>query len=331
VWGIDPSQNRPIDRYVTAARTRPRIVAIAGGKGGVGKSTIAVQLGLAIGRLGSTVALVDADLGAANLHTMVGVTRPSEGLAGFFDDEERTLDDVACAVPAGGANVRLVPGTARPGAANSTHQQRLRLTRALAKVSADVAIVDLGAGSSYTVVDLVCAADVKLFVLTPQLASIHNAYALIKACIHRVIRRLASDDTGRAMIDAALAHDHKARTVAQLCGVLRGIDEKLADRIETTLGSFHAGLVGNQLERPGDAAMIARISTLIGDQLGLHAPVMSGVARSRGLSGVDRGVFGSHRDDATFAALAKNVLGVERSAHESTMPMWLVRDLEAAV
>ncbi|MEO7096089.1 MAG: P-loop NTPase, partial [Polyangiales bacterium] len=46
----------------------PRMVAIAGGKGGVGKSTVAANLALAIGRLGHRVALVDADLGAANLH-----------------------------------------------------------------------------------------------------------------------------------------------------------------------------------------------------------------------------------------------------------------------
>jgi flagellar biosynthesis protein FlhG len=71
----------------------PRIVAICGGKGGVGKSTIAANLSLAMGRLGHRVVLVDADLGAANLHTMLGITRPLCSLADFFDNRIDGLEE----------------------------------------------------------------------------------------------------------------------------------------------------------------------------------------------------------------------------------------------
>ncbi|HLL23388.1 MAG TPA: P-loop NTPase, partial [Kofleriaceae bacterium] len=73
-------------------RSRPRIIAIAGGKGGVGKSTVAVNLATAIARRGQRVVLVDGDLGAANLHTMLGIVHPTVGVAQLIDQEIDTLE-----------------------------------------------------------------------------------------------------------------------------------------------------------------------------------------------------------------------------------------------
>jgi flagellar biosynthesis protein FlhG len=108
----------------------PRIIAIAGGKGGVGKSTVAVNLALAIGRLGHRVSLVDADLGAANLHTMLGVLHPPSSIADFLDQRVDTLDEVSVQVA---PLVELVPGTSRPDVANVMGVEKLRLLRAIAK------------------------------------------------------------------------------------------------------------------------------------------------------------------------------------------------------
>ena len=141
----------------------PRIVVITGGKGGVGKSTIAANLALAMGRLGQRVTLVDADLGAANLHTMLGVVRPAVGLADFFDEKIKLEE--AC-VGVGIPTVALIPGTSRPGAANLSAIDKARLLRGLARLDTDVIVVDVGAGTSFNVVDLVAVADIKLFVLT---------------------------------------------------------------------------------------------------------------------------------------------------------------------
>src|SRR5690349_18189345 len=205
----------------------PRIIAVAGGKGGVDKSTIAVNLALALGRLGHRVTLVDADLGAANLHTMLGVVNPTGGLADFLDHRVDTLD--ALKTPVAIPTLTLVSGTSRPGSANLMKADKLRLIDAIARIDADCVVVDVGAGSSFNVVDLVAAADHKLLVLTPQLPSLHNGYALLKACVHRVVHRLAVDDVEQRLIDAALAQETKARTVAQLLDVLRPLDGAFAD------------------------------------------------------------------------------------------------------
>jgi flagellar biosynthesis protein FlhG len=321
---------------VQPKRATPRMVAIAGGKGGVGKSTLAANLALAIGRHGHRVTLVDGDLGAANLHTMLGVLNPPSGIAEFLDDRVDTLDEVALQVA---PTVNLVPGTSRPGAANLGTAQKLRFIRAVAKLDTDVVVVDVGAGTSFTVVDLVGACDLKLFVMTPQLPSLHNAYALMKACVHRVVRRLSVDETQQNLIDAALANETRARTIPQLLSVLRPLDAMLADKIADTLLRFGVGMVGNQLTSDADTHALHRMSPLIHDHLLVHAPLMAAIRRTASLAGGLRAGSGTlaDRNDEAFAAfrsLARGVLdadltrlrGEERVAMQRTMPLWVARD-----
>src|SRR5215467_10384459 len=88
----------------------PRIIAVAGGKGGVG-------------------------LGAANLHTMLGVLSPTTGLGDFLDHRVETLD--ALKTPVAVPTLSLVSGTSRPGAANLAKRDKLRLMSAIAHLDAD--------------------------------------------------------------------------------------------------------------------------------------------------------------------------------------------------
>jgi flagellar biosynthesis protein FlhG len=316
----------------------PRIVVIAGGKGGVGKSTVAANLALAMGRLGSRVTLVDADLGAANLHTMLGVVRPAVGLADFFDQKIRLEE--AC-VGVGLPTVTLIPGTSRPGAANLSAVDKARLLRGLARLDTDCIVIDVGAGTSFNVVDLVAVADIKLFVVTPQLPSIHNAYALLKACVHRVIRKLSTDETGQALVDSALGQESKARSVGQLVEVLRPLEPSLAVRIDDELSRFGVGLIGNQLTSDADLTVMHRIATMMHEQLRVSAPVLAAVRRAPGLGGGLKAGVGTivDRSDpmhAVFRALAARVLeldlaqlrGEVRIKQEKTMPIWIQRELE---
>src|ERR1041385_8812609 len=255
-----------------AARRKPavpRIIAVAGGKGGVGKSTIAVNLALALGRLGHRVTLVDADLGAANLHTMLGVLNPTTGIGDFLDHRVDTLD--ALKTPVAVPTLSLVSGTSRPGPPTRARRDKLGVLSAIARLDADCVVLDVGAGSSFNVVDFVAAADHKLLVLTPQLPSLHNAYALLKACVHPIGRRLALDDVQQGLVDSALGHDTRARTIAHLLGVLRPLDAVLGDRIADTLARFGVGIVANQVETAADAGALSRMSPLIHDHLQIHA------------------------------------------------------------
>jgi flagellar biosynthesis protein FlhG len=318
----------------------PRIVAVTGGKGGVGKSVVACNLALTLGRTGQRVVLVDADLGAANLHTMLGITRPTRGLAEFFDHGIESLEEARLAVSV--PTVTLIPGTSRPGSANINHGQKLRFLRAVTRLDCDCVVIDVGAGSSFNVIDLVTIADIKLFVVNANLPSLNNAYALLKGSVHRVLRKLSEEDAQQAHIDAALANDAEVKTVPQLLAAVRHVDAGLVDRVVDTLVRFGVGLVGNNLVGDHEAAVLGRMSSMIYDHLLVHAPMMGLIKRSPALSGgllagsntiADRGdeVYGAFRKLATAVLDADldRLRGNARSVGPRTMPIWIQREAGA--
>ncbi len=166
----------------------PRVWAIGGGKGGVGKSFVSVHLAAACALEGRRVVLVDADLGGANLDTLLGCPRPQLDLGDFFARRVPNLD--AACVETDIPGLRLLAGDPDTlGAANPHHAQKKKLIRHLRKVHADLVILDLGAGSTFNVVDLFLAADERLCVTQPEPTAIQNAFAFLKAATLRDIER----------------------------------------------------------------------------------------------------------------------------------------------
>lgn len=324
-------------------KSRPRagrIVAVAGGKGGVGKSLVSLNLAVTLGRMGHKVTLVDGDLGAANLHSMLGVTRPGPGLGAFFDHEIESLADAA--MPTEQANLRFVPGTSRPGSANINSAQKMRLLRALSYIGGDVVIIDLGAGSAYNTVDLVAAADIKVVVMTPQLTSLQNAFAFLKACVQRVLRRLPDEAVSRDRLDRLLTGEGEVWPIQRIIAELRREDPRLADEMVDSLLRFGVLLVGNMLSTPQDREIIDRMSKMFSDYLLVSAPVTATFRLSdemRRSIDVRRPVVTGERvrdvanemrslaraimdmDVAKLRAEFKSAAGVE-----STVPIWIERD-----
>jgi flagellar biosynthesis protein FlhG len=297
----------------SARYSAPRIIAVAGGKGGVGKSTIAVNLALAIGRLGHDTVLVDADLGAANLHTMLGVLHPEATLADFLDHKVETLDDVALQVA---PLVTFIAGTSRPNVANLMGVEKLRLLRAIPKLEADCVVIDIGAGSSTLVLEMLALADHKLVVMAPQLTSLHNAYALLKASVHRAVRRATTSELHQSLIDAALGGEQKARTIPQLLNVLRPLDAAFTATVETILARYGVSIVGNQITSDAEALAITKMSPLILDHLQISAPIHAAIRRSPSLAGslkAGANTIASRTDDsrASFQQLARALVDTD--------------------
>ncbi len=162
-----------------AATTAPlRVVAVASGKGGVGKTSLAANLAVSLAKRGLRVCVLDADLGLANLDVVLGLT-PARSLLHVLRGEAR-LEDVIVEGPAG---VRVVP--AASGFLELTSlgaEQQLAL---LAEVdtleqSLDVLLIDVGAGIAPNVLFFAAAAAETLVVLTPEPTALTDAYALIK-------------------------------------------------------------------------------------------------------------------------------------------------------
>jgi len=164
-----------------APRSQPRLaqtIAITSGKGGVGKTTISVNLAVQLARLGRRVVLLDADLGTANADVMCKINAPrtlAHVVAGRCE-----LEDAIVEAPGG---FRLIPGASGlANMANLSPAERDRLAAQMRRLesSCDVLLIDTGAGVGPNVLSFCMAAERLLVVTTPEPTSITDAYAVIK-------------------------------------------------------------------------------------------------------------------------------------------------------
>ncbi len=247
-------------------------VAVGGGKGGVGKSLVSANLAIAFGQLGLHTIVVDADLGGANLHTLFGVEKPGPTLQALFDRQIHSLEQAV--VPTGAERVHLVPGSgARLGAANPGHQRKLKLIRHIRALEADVVVVDCGAGTGFDVLDFFDMADCRVLVVTPQLTSVHNAYAFLKSALYRSIRQAAVDGEERKLFER-VAHGPETERVERLLRALQAEAPDYAEAARRTIEHFGAGMIGNQLDSTRQVAVFERLARLFADFLGLRVPLL---------------------------------------------------------
>lgn len=157
---------------------RSRVITITSGKGGVGKTNIAVSLAIALQMIGKRVLLIDADIGMANVDVLLGSISKHNVLDLLEDDVE--LKDVLVEGPHG---VNYISGSSGvEKALNFTYEERRMLHKKLANCDelADIILVDTGAGLGRHVVDFLIAADEVLLVTTPEPTSLSDAFAVIK-------------------------------------------------------------------------------------------------------------------------------------------------------
>ncbi|MCB9555532.1 MAG: MinD/ParA family protein [Deltaproteobacteria bacterium] len=155
-----------------------KTVAISSGKGGVGKTTVAVNLGIALSKAGKRVLLFDADLGLANVDILLGMS--AEHTLADVLDESVSMESVLLKAPGGLTVLPAGSGILRLERLSPT--QRVRLTKKLHDISRDydLLLLDTGAGLTENVLFFASTADEVLMVTTPEPTALTDAYALIK-------------------------------------------------------------------------------------------------------------------------------------------------------
>ncbi len=250
---------------------RKTIWAIGGGKGGSGKSFITANVGICLSKLGARVILVDADLGGANLHTFLGITPPVLSLSDFMKKRVPRLRDVL--VPTDVPNLQLLSGAQDLLNAEDTKSaQKRKLLRAIQSLEGDYLLIDLGAGSSVSVLDFFLMSDGGILVVTPEPTAIENTYRFLKSAFYRRLRQAVSSAQVKAVIDGAMdrRNEQGIRNPQDLMDAVRRISETDAQTILEEAEGFHPNLVLNQARSKKDIEIGFSIRSACQKYFGIH-------------------------------------------------------------
>lgn len=162
-----------------ATAPRPvKVIAVASGKGGVGKTNITVNLGVALSSMGKEVLLLDADLGLANIDVMLGL-HPQYNLQHVLDGS-KTLQEIIVEGPAG---LKIIPAASGvQKMAELSPAEHAGMIQAFSELNQhiDILMIDSAAGIADSVISFTRAAQEVIVVVCDEPASITDAYALIK-------------------------------------------------------------------------------------------------------------------------------------------------------
>ena len=197
-------QLRNIIKRQSLPRNVSRVITVTSGKGGVGKSSVPVNLGIQMSRLGQRVVILDADFGLANVEIMLGI-RPKYNLADLIF-KGKSLQDIITEGPeqigfiSGGSGIQEL--------SNITKNQIVLLTQRLIELDeiADVIIIDTGAGINDSVLEFVTVSSEVLLITTPEPTSITDAYALLKT-LNRKAEFSAENTTLKMIANRVNSHE----------------------------------------------------------------------------------------------------------------------------
>ncbi len=258
-----------------AAVPRPRrqIWSLGGGKGGIGKSLLTASLGWQLSRMGKRVVLVDADLGGANLHTCLGLSTPPEHTLGdFIRRRVERIEDVA--VETGYTGLRLISGASDfLGAANIKYQQKVRVLNRIRALDVDVVLMDLGAGTSFNIIDFFLASDLGILTVVPEPTSIENAYRFIKSALYRRLRGVATTETVRELVESALdqKNPHGIKTPIDLIQAVGREDPAGVEPLQREMAAFHPRFVVNQVREESDIPVGHQLVAACARHLGIRS------------------------------------------------------------
>lgn len=235
---------------------KSRIIAVGGAKGGIGKSIFATNLGIYLSSLGKRTVLVDLDLGGANLHLYLGEWSLKYNINDYLSKNIPSISDIIVSTKYGPDLVG--GGSSQLGSANIHFSRKLKLLKAIKQIDADYIVIDLGADTSYNIIDFFLAADHGIVLTTCDPPSYLDAYNLIKVALFRKLNRIFGPESElRKYKDPDLlwlikeatmpGNGNKGKVIGDL---VERVKKELPERmplIEHVLETFRPGLVVNMI------------------------------------------------------------------------------------
>ncbi|MGN0740489.1 MAG: P-loop NTPase [Treponema sp.] len=261
------------------------ILPIASGKGGVGKSAIAVNLSILLAQKGKKVVLIDFDLGGANLHTLLGLKNNHSGIGNFIYKQESSFEPLLqqTSVP----NLQFIAGDCLfPGTANMGFFIKRKLVKEIEALDADYAVLDLGGGTTYNTLDFYLLTYNSLLVTSPELTSVLNAYSFLKAAAYRFLnRQFKAKSPEREAIEnyiknsAAGAESSFVALVGAICGQF----PQTGERARAELAKYRPQVILNMGKTTQDLEMARRLRSLVWNKLNIAIDFVGFTPRDTGI------------------------------------------------
>ena len=258
--------------------SRGRIIAVGGGKGGVGKSLVTSSLGISLAQHGKRVVVLDADLGGANLHTCLGLSTPTRTLSDFIARRVDSIEDVV--LETGVRNLGLISGAHdHLTASNLKYFQKTRLLSRIATVDADYILLDIGAGISFNIVDFFLIAEQGLLVVVPEPSSIENAYRFLKMSFFRHLWRGLKASPARKVVEQAMDQKNNVgiRTPFDLLEAVEQLDASTGQYLKELALQFRPRLLINQVRYPEDERLGGSMAMVCRRHLGIDIDAIGAI------------------------------------------------------
>jgi len=232
----------------------PCIYPIGGGKGGIGKSFIAANLGALLAKQGNKVVLVDLDLGGANLHTFTGMPGIKTGIDKFLDKTAGNLAQVA--IPTEINNLSIISSmNCSTEIANLVTAQKRKIIKAIQKLPFDYIFLDLGAGTNYNTLDFFLSSDEGILLLTPEPTSIENVFKFIKAVYLRKVRNMLSQKEFKSVTSGIAGKDNVMEVMAGIMDAVAETDPEKGEMIRKQLTEYRLNFIVNQFRNTVDTKL----------------------------------------------------------------------------
>ena len=242
-----------------------RIIVVGGGRGGVGKSTLTLNLGVYFAQLGRSVVVCDADSGFANLHAMVGLT--AAPLVSFDPDDAAPIKPVTTLVP----GLQLLPSPFDLLAMAPVKPTRsLSWQKVFSQIEADYVLIHIGSNMSLVGLDLFTMADVAIAVTAPEPIAIETTYGFLRALFARALRRrLMKERLKLKLVERAIEALPPMATPIDIVEAIHRYDHALGNTASRELARLAPRLVVGHTRLRSDLELGPAMSAISGRFLGV--------------------------------------------------------------
>ncbi|MFC1584586.1 MinD/ParA family protein [Fibrobacterota bacterium] len=258
-----------------------KIVAIGGGKGGTGKSFLAVNLGTALSQKGKKVILADLNTQAPCLHTFLGVPVLERTFRDFIIDDNATLDAILTDNPL--SDVLLMSGGAdMPASSPLSHEQKHRFFSCLKALEYDTLFLDLPTGSSSETADMFLISNGGLVVFNHLPTTLEGTYLFIKNIVFRLISGFFKKEKNILhFLEEAFPPNSKLEmeSLDQILHTLEKLDKTNAEHAYRALSAFKPSCILNNVVHERETDVVEPFQCLVKKYLGVDIQFLGVVSQ----------------------------------------------------